>query len=59
MHKARALANAYYYAKYYEKIGQKNIHELYIPEVWALKIIPEDEWNMIKSMYNINKEEIV
>ena len=52
MHKARALANAYYYAMYSQKTGNPNTHELYVPDEWALKIIPEDEWNMIKSLYN-------
>lgn len=50
MHKARALANAYYWSKYYEKANGYRVHEMHIPTEWALKIIPEEELNMIKSL---------
>ena len=50
MHKARALANAYYYGKYFAD-KDFNQHSLYVPEEWALKILPQEEWDMIKKMY--------
>ena len=50
MHKARALANAYYWSKYYDKVNQDRVHELHVPTEWALKIIPKDELDMIKSL---------
>lgn len=53
MHKARALANAYHWAKYYESIGSDTPVELWVPEQWALKIISEDEWKMLCNMKNI------
>lgn len=58
MHKARALANAYYYALYSNKTGKPNPHRLHVPDEWALKIIPLDEWEMIKDLYKeYDKEE--
>lgn len=53
MHKARALANAYYWSKYNEKYRPEEKYNLYVSEEWALNIIPENEWNSILSMPNI------
>lgn len=53
MHKARALANAYLWAKTYEKEGEGQIYEMFIPEEWALKIISQEEWNMLLSLPNL------
>lgn len=50
MHKARALANAYYWSKYYEKVNKDRVYELYVPTEWAIKIISQEELNMIKSL---------
>jgi radical SAM peptide maturase (CXXX-repeat target family) len=52
MHKARALANAYYYSQYSMKTGKPNPHELHIPEEWALDIIPDEEWKKLKKLYD-------
>lgn len=53
MHKARALANAYYWAKYYEKSKPDNKYSLYVSREWALKIIPEEEFEYLISLPNI------
>lgn len=50
MHKAEALANAYYWNKFYlqEKINE--VFLVHIPEDWALEIISKDEFDMIKGL---------
>ena len=50
MHKARALANAYHWNNFYLKRGYGEPFKMNIPKEWALEIIPEDEWNMLKSL---------
>lgn len=45
MHKARALANCYYWNTYYRKIGSSERMKLYVPREWALEIISEKEYN--------------
>lgn len=47
MHKARALANVYYWNKVYKKHNMEDRFEMHCPKDWALKIIPEDEYNML------------
>ena len=50
MHKARALANAYYWNKKFRQAGENKRMKLWIPKEWALEIIDEDEWNNLKQM---------
>lgn len=47
MHKARALANYYYWKEEAKKLGIKNDVILYLPKEEALKIIDEKEWKML------------
>lgn len=47
MHKARCLANSYFWNKWYRKIGSEERVKIYCPEEWALEIIPEDEFQML------------
>lgn len=47
MHKARALANVYFWNTYYRKIHSTDRMECHVPRDWALKIISEDEYNML------------
>ena len=48
MHKARVLANVYYWNKVYKKGGYDNEPYLMnMPKEWALEIINEDEYNML------------
>ena len=47
MHKARALANVYFWNKYYKALNMEERMECYVPREWALEIIPEDEYNSL------------
>jgi radical SAM peptide maturase (CXXX-repeat target family) len=47
MHKARALANVYFWNKLYRKHNMPERFEMHCPKDWALKIIDEDEYNML------------
>ena len=50
MHKARALANAYYWNRLYRSRGQGKRFRIHIPEDWALEIISPEEWKKLKKM---------
>lgn len=50
MHKARALANAYYWNKGYRQNNENKRFKLWIPEEWALEIIDQDEWDYLKEL---------
>lgn len=50
MHKARSLANSYFWNKWYHKIGSDKRFIIYCPDEWALKIISEEELNMLKEL---------
>lgn len=47
MHKARVLANIYYWNKTYKKYKIDKKFEMNCPKEWALKIIPENEYEML------------
>lgn len=47
MHKARALANVYYWNKRYETEGIDERMKMYCPKEWALEIISEEEYNYL------------
>lgn len=47
MHKARCLANSYFWNKWYRKTNSKERFKIYCPKEWALEIIPEDEFQML------------
>lgn len=47
MHKARSLANVYYWNKWYKQNSEDKIMRLWLPKEDALKIISEDEYNML------------
>lgn len=50
MHKARALANAYFWNKWYRKKGTAERFVIHCPEDWALPIIGKDEFEMLKDL---------
>lgn len=52
MHKARALANVYFWNRYYHETGSDKRMHCNVPRDWALKIIPEDEYNFLLSTEN-------
>jgi radical SAM peptide maturase (CXXX-repeat target family) len=53
MHKARALANAYYWSKIYEKEHDNTIYNLYLPDSESLQIVSKEELDFIKSSPNL------
>lgn len=51
MHKARFLANCYYWNKIYKKHNEETRLDVNkIPKEWALKIIDEKEYNMLQNL---------
>ena len=50
MHKARTLANSYFWNKTYRKHGLSDRVKVHCPDEWALEIISEDELNMLKDL---------
>lgn len=64
MHKARVLANVYYYNKYYEKYGMDKAFDLWVPEEWGIPIIGNEEYDRLAALVNqrggyINRHETV
>lgn len=47
MHKARSLANVYFWNLYYRKHGEDKHFEMHCPKDWAVPIIGEEEYNML------------
>lgn len=47
MHKARSLANVYFWNMYYRKNGIDKKFKMYCPKEWALNTISEEEFNML------------
>lgn len=50
MHKARSLANVYYWNKYYQKQGLNKKFKMHLPKEEALKIIDIEEYNFLKEL---------
>lgn len=50
MHRARALANAYYWNTGFRMTGQNKRQKIFVPQDWALEIIDNAEWEMLKSL---------
>ena len=62
MHKARGLANVYYWNKKYEKLGINRKKHMWCPEEWAIPIIGKEEYNYLLKLsnspkYTLNKPE--
>ena len=47
MHKARALANAYFWNMCYIKHGSNHRFKVYVPEEWAIPIIGKEEYSWL------------
>ena len=47
MHKARVLANVYYWNKLYRAVDNDKRFRLNIPKEWALEIISESEYDFL------------
>lgn len=54
MHKARVMANSYFWNKWYRKTCQDKRFALHIPDDWALEIIDEKELEMLKELSKEN-----
>lgn len=50
MHKARSLANVYFWNKYYRDIDSDKRFPLYCPDEWALNIVSQEELDMLKAL---------
>lgn len=57
MHKARTLANAYLWNKGYRKYSPDKRFIMWIPKEWALEIITEKEWFMLKELESVTPED--
>ena len=49
-HKAEVLANAYYWNRFFLQVDEKEYHICHVPEEWAVEIIPQEEYDMIKKL---------
>lgn len=49
-HKAEALANVYYWNKFYLQEGIKDYRIMHCPREWGIEIIPEEEYDMLCSL---------
>lgn len=54
MHKARSLANVYFWNTYHIKKNDGKVFEMHCPRDWALEIIDEDEYNMLLKLTERN-----
>lgn len=52
MHRARSLANVYYWNKVYEKNNETKVFNLYLEKEHALQLISEEEYNMLLELAN-------
>lgn len=59
MHKARALANVYFWNKWYQKKGLRKVFKNNVPDEWALTIIDEDELKMLKELEEERNENCI
>ena len=50
MHKARVLANVYYWNKLFQHEGMKERFKNFVPEDWALDIIDENEFELLNKL---------
>lgn len=57
MHKARVLANVYYWNKLYHKLSINKIFELNVPDEWAVDIIGKEELMHLKRLAKLEKED--
>jgi radical SAM peptide maturase (CXXX-repeat target family) len=50
MHKAEALANTYYWNKFYLLVDRDDYKENHCPKEWAIDIIGEEEFNSLENL---------
>ncbi|MEG2136087.1 MAG: hypothetical protein RR150_08365, partial [Clostridia bacterium] len=49
-HKARVLANGYYWNKLYRKLSLADRLACHVPREWALEIVPEGEYEELLAL---------
>lgn len=54
MHKARVLANVYYWNSIFRKEEMGERFKNWVPEEWALEIIDKDELDMLNKLAELN-----
>ena len=54
MHKARALANVYYWNKLFRQEGMSERFKNWVPEEWALQIISKEELGELNKLAELN-----
>lgn len=59
MHKARALANAYFWNRYYYEKEIDNVFQIHCPKEWAIPIIGEMEYGLLKNMEEKNENKSI
>ena len=57
MHKARSLANSYYWNSYYRKKNLPYRFKIYAKEEWGLEIVDRKEWEYLKRLESAEKLE--
>lgn len=50
MHKARVLANIYFWNKLYKKLELEKHFDFHMPDQWALEIISKEELSLLKNL---------
>ena len=55
-HRARSLANVYYWNKVYQKNNEDNVYRMHLPKELALQIVSEEEYNMLLELAQGNGE---
>lgn len=58
MHKARALANAYFWNKGFRTYAPFLRFKIWVPDEWALEIIDHDELDMLKDLESFGPEHL-
>lgn len=58
MHKARSLANVYYWNNYYEQNNIDKVFEMYLPKDEALKFVDEKEYNILLELVTERKKKL-
>lgn len=56
MHKARALANVYFWNRYFQARGERCYMKNNVPDEWALEIVSDEELKILKELSTPKEE---
>jgi hypothetical protein len=59
MHKARALANVYFWNKWYLHSGEQYVFTNNVPKEWAMEILDEAEIQMLNDLQKMAENNAV